>query len=343
MQSIRVVVTRRLPPAALSALKPHVVVLQWESDEPVPRAKLLELVRAEGGAHAILCLLSDTIDAEIIEASPRLKGISTMSAGYNHVSVPAAIHRGIRIGYTPGVLTEATADLTLALVLATARHVTAGAAAARNGDWTSWKPMWLTGKDLFGSTVGIIGLGRIGIAVARRLSGFKCKVLYSGGSGPKPDAEAELLKDAGLPSMYRPLEDMLRESDIVIMTCALNAATRNLMTYHKFCLMKSDALFCNVSRGETVVQPDLIRVLRERPDMLAGLDVTTPEPLPLQSELFQLPNCLVLPHIGSASTATRAEMARIAVENAIAAAEGRPLLFEVPESAAAAAAAAAVK
>ena len=327
---VRVVVTRRLPASAMAlfAAHPSVHPLVWDSDEPIPPATLREYVGRDGGAHALVCLLGDAVTADVLAASPLLRGVATMSVGYNHVDVRAAVAAGVRVGYTPGVLTEATADLVLALTLATARHIVPAAAAVRSGGWTSWKPMWLTGKELSGSTVGVIGLGRIGQAVARRLRGFGCKLLYSGASGPKPKVDAELGCE------WRPLDALLAESDFVIAVCALTPATTGLLTHAKFSLMKPDAVFINASRGETVVQADLARILRERPAMSAGLDVTSPEPLPLDSELLALDNCLVLPHIGSASTVCRTEMASISVENALAAALGRPMPYEVPETAA---------
>ena len=176
--------------------------------------------------------------------------------------------------------------------------------------------------------MGIIGAGRIGQAIARRLKGFSCNITYTGPSGPKPEF------DADFGAHWLPLDDLLKQSDFVVMICALTPQTKGLINAEKLRLMKEDAVLINCSRGECVVQEDLVTVLKERPNMMAGLDVTTPEPLPLDSPLLALPNCTILPHIGSASTACRMEMARVTVANALAAIDGQPLPLEVPETAA---------
>jgi len=245
-------------------------------------------------------------------AARHLQVIATMSVGYSHIDVPEAVKRGIRIGYTPGVLTDATADLVMALTLALARHVPAAAAAVRSGEWSSWKPYWLTGKSVGGQRVGIIGAGRIGSAVARRFKGFGCGIHYWGRSGPKPELDAEL------GASWLPLPDLLRECDIVVLLCALTAETRGLLTAERLALMKHGAMLVNAARGEVICQDELVAFLRDRPDVSAGLDVTTPEPLPTDHPLLALPNCLVLPHIGSATTACRNAMAELCVDNCLA-------------------------
>lgn len=320
-----VVVTRRLPPAVLAAfaaapatrgLPVHV----WDSDEPMPRAELLEYVSRDGGASALVVMLSDAVDAALLAAAgPNLAVVSTMSVGVSHIDVAACRAGGVRIGYTPGVLTEATADLVLALTLATARRLPEAAAAVTGGTWKAWSPFWLTGKDLFGATVGIVGAGRIGAAVARRLKGFGCTLTYTGRSGPKPELDAEL------GATWRPMDALLAASDFVIVVCALTPETRGLLGAGALRSMKPDAVLINASRGEVVDQAALVAVLRERPGMRAGLDVCTPEPLPTDDPLLSLPNCLVLPHIGSASTQTRLAMARLAVDNAVAGVAGAPM------------------
>ena len=325
----RVIVTRRLPEAALLSLREIASVVVWDSDEPMPRDALLASASADGGAQGLLCLLSDRIDAEVITAcGSSLKVVSTLSVGYSHVDVPACVERGIRIGHTPDVLTEATADLTLALLLATARRVPEAAAAVRSGAWSSWKPFWMTGKRVHGTTVGIVGLGRIGVAVAQRLRGFACKILYTGRSGRKSAAEEAAAGDA----VFAPLDELLAASDTVVVLCALTDATRGLLTYDRLARMRVDATLINVSRGEVVDQAALARLLEERPSFSAGLDVTTPEPLPTNSPLLQLPNCIVLPHIGSATTACRAEMCGVAAENVVRGLAGAPLVYEVVET-----------
>jgi glyoxylate reductase len=184
----------------------------------------------------------------------------------------------------------------------------------------------MTGKDLHHATVGIVGLGRIGEAVARRLRGFGCSIQYTGRSGPKADL------DPSLGAQFADMDTLLRTSDFVILLCALTEETRGLMNAARLRAMRPDAVLINAGRGELVEQADLATVLRERPTMRAGLDVTTPEPLPVDSPLLTLPNCVVLPHIGSASEATRLDMAAISIQHALDGLDGRPLRFEVPET-----------
>jgi glyoxylate/hydroxypyruvate reductase len=270
------------------------------------------------GVDGLYCLLTERIDDELLDAAgPQLRVVSTMSVGYDHVDVDACRRRGIPLGNTPGVLTDTTADLTLALMLATARRLIEAAAAVKSGEWSSWKPEWMTGYDLFGSTVGIIGLGRIGVAVAERLRGFGCRLLYTG-SAPKPAAEP-------LGAQFTSLEQLLAESDFVTVHAPLNAATHHLINADTLRQMKRTAILINTSRGGTVDQEALYQALVQGQIAASGLDVTTPEPLPTDHPLLTLPNCVVLPHIGSASIATRTKMALMAAENVIAGVLGQPL------------------
>jgi lactate dehydrogenase-like 2-hydroxyacid dehydrogenase len=290
---------------------------------PLPREVLLRHVQ---GASGLICTVAESIDNEVLAAAgPSLRVVSTISVGTSHIDAAACAAANIRVGYTPGVLTDATADLVLALTLAAARRIPEAAESVRTGEWKTWSPFWLVGKDVWGSTVGIIGgSGRIGSAVARRFhGGFDCKVLYSNRSGPVSDF------DSAHAAQWLPLEELLSRSDIVIVLCALTPDTRHLINRARLELMKHDALFINASRGEVVDQAALAAVLRERPSMKAGLDVTTPEPLPLDSELLSLPNCLVLPHIGSATEGARSEMVRIALENAVTALAGIRMVAEL--------------
>lgn len=274
----------------------------------------------------IYCLLSDKVPKELIEAAgDKLKVVSTMSAGFNHVDVDTCKSKSIRVGHTPDALTETTADLAVGLLLATARRIPEAAAAVKKGEWTTWKPMWLTGPDVFGSTVGIVGMGRIGTEIAKRLGrGFGCKILYSGGSGPKPAAE-----EAAGGAQYRELDALLEESRFVIVACALNDKTRHLISSAQLAKMGPEAILVNVGRGEIVDQEALIKALQDGTIAAAGLDVTTPEPLPVASPLLTLPNCVVLPHIGSASVPTRETIAKMAVENLVAGLEGKDLPYGV--------------
>jgi glyoxylate/hydroxypyruvate reductase len=312
----KALVTRNIPQAAIERVRSGCEVRQWESDEPIPRDVLLEWAR---GVDGIYCLLTERIDAALLDAAgPQLKVVSTMSVGYDHVDLAALRARGVALGNTPGVLTETTADLTLALLLATARRLPEAWSAAKDGTWGPWQPEWMTGRDVHGSTVGIVGLGRIGAAVARRLLGFGCRILYS---GPHPHPE---LADP-LAAAYVPFEQLLAESDFVSIHCPLNDATRHLFRAATFKAMKRTAVLINTSRGPVVDQEALYLALASGQIAAAGLDVTTPEPLPLDHPLFTLANCVVLPHIGSASIATRLQMALMAAENLLAGVEGRVL------------------
>jgi lactate dehydrogenase-like 2-hydroxyacid dehydrogenase len=317
MSKPRIVVTRRIPRAGLDLVQQAGDVVHWDSDEPIPRTTLLEWV---AGADGIYCLLTERIDDELLDAAgPQLKVVSTISVGYDHIDMKACRRRNIAVGNTPGVLTETSADLAVALLLATARRLPESIDAVRNGEWTTWKPEWMAGYDVYGSTVGIVGLGRIGAAVARRLrGGFGCRILYNS-PAPKP----ELADPLG--AEFADFPDLLAESDFVSIHAPLNAETRHLFNADAFRKMKRTAVLINTSRGGTVDQDALYHALATGEIAAAGLDVTTPEPLPVDHPLLQLPNCVILPHIASASYATRAKMAVLAAENVIAGVRGHPL------------------
>ncbi len=324
MSKPQVVVTRRIPDEAIDAIRAACDVRYWDDDEAIPRDTLLEWVHNGGaGIDGLYCLLTEQINQELLEAAgDSLRVVSTMSVGYDHVDVDACTARDVAVGNTPGVLTDTTADLALALLLATARRLTEAAAAIQAGEWATWKPMWLTGRDLTGSTVGIVGLGDIGTAFARRLAGFDCRILYSGPREKPENAGAVGAEHVGF-------ETLLAESDFVSMHAPLNDATRELFNADVFGQMKSTAIFINTSRGGTVDQEALVDALRGGEIAGAGLDVTTPEPLPSDHPLLSLPNCVVLPHIGSASIATRTKMATMAAENLLAGVRGKPLVSRV--------------
>lgn len=331
-----VLITRELPPELLAPLRARCTVEMHASSAPMPRAALLAAAAAHAPA-ALLCTLSDAVDAELLSAcGPGLRVVATMSVGTNHVDVGHCVAHGVRVGYTPGVLSEATADLVIALALLACRRLALGVDAARGAfgrAWGAWEPFGqYCGRDLHGAHVGIVGAGRIGTAVARRLRGFSCALSYTGPSGAKPAFDAEF------GATWRELDSLLAACDVVVLICALTPATRGLLDARRLRLMKPDAVLVNASRGEVVVQDALVAVLQERPGFSAGLDVTTPEPLPLDSALLRMPNCVVLPHLGSATVATRTEMARVTVANVLAALDGAATLpHELPESAAAAA------
>lgn len=316
MSTPKVVVTRRIPDEALKPIQDQCDLRYWDNDDPIPRGTLLDWIH---GVDGIYCLLTERIDAELLDAAgPQLKVVSTMSVGYDHVDVNACTARGVRLGNTPGVLTETTAELAMALLLATARRIPEGVRAVKEGEWRTWKPMWLTGQDIHGSTVGIVGLGRIGAAFARMLLGFECSILYSG-PRPKPDvAEA-------LGATYVSFEELLAQSDFVVAHCPLTPETRHLFNESAFRQMKPTAIFINTTRGGVVDQEALYAALVNGEIRAAGLDVTDPEPLPSDHPLLTLENCVVLPHIGSATVATRTKMATMATQNLLAGVQGDPL------------------
>jgi lactate dehydrogenase-like 2-hydroxyacid dehydrogenase len=256
-------------------------------------------------------------------AGPSLKVVSTLSVGYDHVDVDACRRHNVAVGNTPGVLTETTADLAVALLLATARRIPESIDAIRRGEWTTWKPEWMAGYDVYGSTVGVVGLGRIGTAVAKRLhGGFDCRVLtYS------PETTPEAAKAVG--AELTGFAELLAQSDFVTIHVPLTPETHNLFSTDAFRQMKKTAILINTSRGGTVDQEALYQALVSGEIAGAGLDVTTPEPLPVDHPLLHLPNCVVLPHIASASYATRAKMAVLAAQNVIAGTKGQPLPYPV--------------
>jgi len=316
MSKPTVVLTRNIPRAAAARLHEACQVRAWESDEPIPRETLLEWVR---GVDGLYCLLTDHVDAELLDAAgDSLRVVSTMSVGYDHVDVEACRERGIAVGNTPGVLTDTTADLAVALLLATARRLPEAINAVKEGAWPPWQPEWMTGRDVFGSTVGVVGLGRIGAAFAKRLSGFDCRILYTGPK-PKPDVAEPLGAD------FVDMDTLLAESDFISIHAPYNEETHHLFDAAAFGKMKPTAVLINTSRGGTVDQDALYRALVDGEIGAAGLDVTTPEPLPADHELLTLPNCVILPHIGSASIATRTKMALMAADNLIAGVRGEPL------------------
>lgn len=316
MSRPKTLITRRIPNAGLELIQQETDARIWDSDEPIPRQTLLEWVQ---GIDGLYCLLTERIDDELLEAAgPSLKVVSTLSVGYDHIDVNACRKRNIAIGNTPGVLTETSADLTVGLLLTTARRIPESINAVRNGEWTTWKPEWMAGYDVYNSTVGIVGLGRIGAAVARRLRGFNCRILYN---SPKP--KPEIAEPIG--AEFTDFPDLLAESDFISIHTALNPVTHHLFNADAFRKMKRTAILINTSRGGTVDQDALYEALASGEIAGAGLDVTTPEPLPTDHPLLTLPNCVILPHIASATYATRAKMAVLAAKNIIAGVKGEAL------------------
>ncbi|MEM2943697.1 MAG: D-glycerate dehydrogenase [Methanomassiliicoccales archaeon] len=305
MSQFEVLITRRIPEAGLQLLHGEVFIDIFEGEAPITRSELLARVR---GKHGLLCLLSDVIDREVMEAAgPQLKVISNYAVGYNNIDVEEATRRGILVTNTPGVLTEATADLTWALIMACARRIPESDKFVREGRFVGWDPMLLLGQEVYGRTIGIIGLGDIGTAVARRAKGFNMKILYH---NRKRNVEGE--KEVG--AEYRSLEDLLRESDFVTLHVPLTKETYHLIGERELNLMKKSAILVNVARGEVVDEKALIAALNERKIAYAGLDVFENEPH-VNPELFKLENVVLTPHTGSATYESRNRMAIMAARN----------------------------
>lgn len=310
----RVFVARAIPDVGLTLLRPHAELDVWPQRLPPPRAELLARAR---GADAILSLLTDRIDAEVMDAAgPGLKVISNYAAGLDNVDLAEAARRGIPVGHTPGVLTESTADLAFALLLAAARRLPEGERAVRGGQWLTWEPTWLLGRDVAGATLGIVGYGRIGRAVARRARGFRMRVLACG-RGP-------ITCEEGVEPTA--LDELLARSDFVSLHAPLTDATRLLVNRDTLQRMKRGAILINTARGGLVDQDALRFALQTGHLAAAALDVTVPEPLPPEHPLLQVPTCLVVPHVGSATIETRNRMAEIAARNVLAGLKGEPLV-----------------
>lgn len=313
----RVFVTRRIPQAGLNALAAVADVDLWEDELPPPREVLLERVR---GVDGLLSLLTDRVDAELLDAAgPSLRVVSNYAVGYDNIDVAACRERGVAVGNTPGVLTETTADLAFALLMAVARRLPEGYDFVREDRWQTWGPLLLLGKDIHGATLGIVGFGRIGRELARRAQGFGMRTLYYSRTQAPPEVEAQL------GATFTPFETLLAESDFVSLHTALTEQTRHLIDAPALARMKPGAILINTSRGGVVDQAALAEALRSGRLFGAGLDVTDPEPMRAQDPLLALPNCLVVPHVASASERTRERMAQKAAANLVAGLGGTPL------------------
>ncbi len=313
----RVFVTRRIPAAGLRLVEAACDVRLWEGRLPPPRQVLLrEVVDCEG----LLALLTDPIDAEVIAAGTRLRVISQFAVGVDNVDLAAATARGIPVGHTPGVLTEATADMAFALLMAGARRIAEGVETVRAGEWQTWEPLGLLGADVWGATLGLVGLGRIGSAVARRAQGFSMRVIYF-----DPVRHPELETELGVE--YVPLDELLAQADFVSLHCPLTAATQRLIDAAALRRMKRTAILVNTARGPVVDTEALVEALRQGWIAAAALDVSDPEPLPADHPLVALPNCTVAPHIASATVRARERMATMAAENLLAGLRGERLPY----------------
>lgn len=304
----RVLVTRHVYPAAISILQEHCAVDYVDSYDVLDEARL---ARRAALADGIVCQLTDPVTAAVVDGAERLRCISQIAVGYDNVDVAAATRRGIVVTHTPDVLTEATADLTFALLLAAARRLPEAERFLREGSWRRWDVDLLCGTDVHGQTLGIVGFGRIGRAVARRARGFGMRILYSSRSAADPDVEREL-------GAHRlPLDALLRESDFVSLHVPLNDDTRHLISVEQLCAMKRTAILINTARGAVLDQRALVAALEENLIGGCALDVFEDEPN-VPDDLLALPNCVLLPHVGSAVTSVRSLMCALAASDCVA-------------------------
>ena len=316
-----VFVTRPLPAPGIDLL----VELGFEvrandEDRPLQRA---ELIAGVEGADALLCMLSDRIDEEVLDAAPLLRVVSNYAVGFDNIDVAAARQRGIEVTTTPGVLTDATADLAWALLLSAARNLGAGERLVRAGEWTGWAPTQLLGEPLRHQTLGIVGMGAIGQAVARRAQGFGMNVVYFNRKQVSPEIETSLGAE------FVSLDDLLRRSDFISLHAPLNDQSRHMFDARAFRLIKSTAVLVNTGRGALIDEAELVNVLRERQIAAAGLDVYEFEPK-ITEGLLTLDNVVLAPHLGSASTLARGDMVRLCCENIVEVLAGRPAVTPAP-------------
>jgi len=313
----RVFVSRRIPDDGLRLILEATDADVWQDELPPPRDELLRRIEGRDG---VLALLTDRVDAEFFDrAGPQLKVVSNYAVGFDNIVVPEATRRGVPVGNTPGVLTDTTADLAWALLMAAGRRVVEGDRYVHDGHWKTWGPLLLLGTDISGATLGIVGFGRIGQAMARRAAGFGMTVLYH---------DVQQLPDSvtrPLGATYVELDELFERADFVTLHTNLTAETRHMVNETRLQRMKPTSVLINTSRGPVVDQEALYRALSEGWIMAAGLDVTDPEPMPVDEPLLTLPNCIVVPHIASGSRTTRGKMAEMAAANLIAGVRGERL------------------
>jgi len=312
-----VFVARRIPEVGLAPILAAADAVVWASELPPSRRELLAAVE---GCMGVLTLLTDRVDEEFLDrAGPGLRVVSNYAVGYDNIDVPACAMRGVAVGNTPGVLTETTADFAFALLMAAARRIPEAARYVQDRHWHTWGPLLFLGSDLHGATIGIVGLGRIGQAVARRAKGFGMTILYSSRAPVDPAIEAEL------GASFVPLPELLARSDFVTLHVNLSADTRHLIDAAALALMKPTAVLVNTARGPVVDSAALYAALKGGQLGGAALDVTDPEPIRSDDPLLDLDNCLIVPHIASATRATRGRMAEMAAANLLAGISGQPL------------------
>ena len=311
----KVFVTRIIPEEGLSLVREACDMELWEHELPPPREVLLEKIKDKVG---VLSLLTDKIDAELMDANPQIRVVSNFAVGFDNIDIKAATERGLPIGNTPGVLTDTTADIAFTLLMATARRISESIDYVRAAKWKTWGPMLLMGQDIHKATLGIIGFGRIGQGMAKRASGFDMKVLYH-------DVYRRQDLEQSMGVTYADIDTILAEADFVSIHTDLNPSTRYMFNAVAFAKMKRTAILINSARGPIVDHMALYEALKSGQILGAGLDVTDPEPIPVDHPLLTLPNCLIVPHIASASVATRGKMASMAANNLIAGVRGERL------------------
>ena len=304
MAKPKVFVARKMAQEALDTIAKATEMELWEDELPPPRDVLQKKVADIDG---LLSILTDKVDAELMDKAPKLKVVSNMAVGFDNIDVPEATKRGIIVGNTPGVLTETTADFAFALLMAAGRRVAEGDRYTRSGKWKTWGPMILLGYDIHHATLGIVGCGRIGLEIAKRARGFDMKVLYHDAIRRKPEEE----KEFGL-EYVSSLKELLPRADFVTVHVPLTAETRHMISTAEFAAMKPTAVFVNSSRGPVVGPKALYQALKSGQIFAAGLDVTEPEPITMDDPLLTLDNIIIAPHIASASVATRTKMANMA-------------------------------
>lgn len=309
--------TRFFPGEGFDLLRSETNLQIWQEELPPPYALLLEKAPELDG---LLCMVTDRISSELIQAGGRLKVISQMAVGIDNIDLAAATAAGIPVGNTPGVLTETTADFAWALLMASARRLAEGDRYTREGKWKTWTPTLLLGSDIHGATIGVVGMGRIGQAVARRAFGFGMRIFYV-------DTQDQPEVEHTFGARRTSLDDLLRQADFVTLHTSLNSQTRNLMGKQQFQLMKPGAVLINTARGQIVDQAALYQALKNGEIAYAALDVTDPEPLPPDDPLLTLDQVIITPHIASASIQTRARMAHMAAENLLAGLRGERLPY----------------
>jgi glyoxylate reductase len=315
MPKPKVFLTRRILDQGMQLVEGFCEVDTWPDELPPSRAEIIQRIK---GCDGLLCLLTDRIDGVVMDAAgSKLKVISNHAVGVDNVDVEAATDRGLPVGNTPGILTDATADMAFALLLAAARRVVEGDRLVKKGGWKTWSPGFMLGADLRGSTLGIVGYGRIGRALAHRAAGFGMKIIYY-----EPHT---VYAEPGLEAEPVDLDFLLEHADFISLHVPLTGETRGLMNAAAFLKMKPTAVMINTSRGPVVDQTALYDALSLKRIFAAALDVTEPEPLPPDNPLLTLENCIVLPHIASASRQTRQKMSQMAAENLISGLKGEPL------------------